>query len=110
MDAETRKPIFRHQPLDLDGICAVGAMVENKQVLVNKSMPTVTRDPLGGEPAASRATVGGPPQPEYRETPIGYKVEYSTVPPVPTANVSNPYSYYGDIGPALSLNADPDGN
>ena len=77
MDAETKKPIYRHAALDLDGICAVGALVDNKQVLVNKSMPTVTRDPLGGEGAAAgMRAAGGPPQPEYRETPISYTVKY----------------------------------
>ena len=32
VDAETRKPIFRHQALDRDGISATGSRVDNKQV------------------------------------------------------------------------------
>jgi hypothetical protein len=45
------------------------------QVLVNKSMPTITRDPLGDPSAGARGAAGaGVPQPEYRDTPIGYKV------------------------------------
>jgi len=67
VDAETKKPIFRHESLDGDGICAAGARVKNKQVLINKCMPTVTRDPLS-EPGIPR-----PNQAEYRETPITYK-------------------------------------
>jgi len=68
VDAETRNPIWRHSPLDTDGICAPGVKVDSKQVLVNKSMPTITRDPLGQtEPGV------GPPQPQYKETPNVYK-------------------------------------
>ncbi|XP_013391802.1 DNA-directed RNA polymerase III subunit RPC2 [Lingula anatina] len=63
LDATTRKPIWRHDALDADGICAPGEKVENKQLLINKSMPTVTMSPVesGGQ------------QPEYREVPITYK-------------------------------------
>merc|ERR1711970_943289 len=67
VDAETKKPIFRHEALDGDGICAAGSRVKNKQVLINKCMPTVTRDPLS-EPGIPR-----PNQAEFRETPITYK-------------------------------------
>ncbi|XP_023347366.1 DNA-directed RNA polymerase III subunit RPC2, partial [Eurytemora carolleeae] len=68
VDAETKKPIFRHESLDQDGICATGSRMFNKQVLINKCMPTVTRDPLT-EPGLVR-----PNQPaEFRETPITYK-------------------------------------
>ena len=47
VDAATKKPIWKHDVLDLDGIASPGLQVQNKQVLVNKSMPAVTRDPLG---------------------------------------------------------------
>lgn len=50
----------------------VGQMVDNKQVLVNKSMPTVTVNPL-------QATGGAPQQPEYREVPITYKTRNSFI-------------------------------
>ncbi|XP_068170003.1 DNA-directed RNA polymerase III subunit RPC2 isoform X3 [Antennarius striatus] len=65
LDATTRKPIWRHNILDADGICSPGERVENKQVLVNKSMPTVTQTPLEGS-----AQQG---QPQYRDVPISYK-------------------------------------
>ncbi|TNN00607.1 DNA-directed RNA polymerase III subunit RPC2 [Takifugu rubripes] len=65
LDAATRKPIWRHNILDADGICSPGERVENKQVLVNKSMPTVTQTPLEG------STQTG--QPQYRDVPICYK-------------------------------------
>ncbi|CAH1800113.1 unnamed protein product [Owenia fusiformis] len=65
VDATTRKPIWRHEILDADGICAPGEKVENKQILVNKSMPTMTNTQVqaSGQPAA----------PEYREVPVSYK-------------------------------------
>uniref|UniRef100_A0A673M2L3 DNA-directed RNA polymerase subunit beta n=1 Tax=Sinocyclocheilus rhinocerous TaxID=307959 RepID=A0A673M2L3_9TELE len=65
LDAETRKPIWRHSILDADGICSPGERVENKQVLVNKSMPTITQTPLEGS--------AQPGQPQYRDVPVKYK-------------------------------------
>ncbi|KAM5171926.1 LOW QUALITY PROTEIN: DNA-directed RNA polymerase III subunit RPC2 [Mantella aurantiaca] len=65
LDATTRKPIWRHEILDADGICSPGEKVENKQVLVNKSMPTVTQTPLEGST--------GPQQPQYKDVPVTYK-------------------------------------
>ncbi|KAM4572867.1 DNA-directed RNA polymerase III subunit RPC2 [Odontesthes bonariensis] len=65
LDAATRKPIWRHNILDADGICSPGEKVENKQVLVNKSMPTVTQTPLEGS--------AQPGQPQFRDVPISYK-------------------------------------
>ncbi|XP_038053269.1 DNA-directed RNA polymerase III subunit RPC2-like [Patiria miniata] len=66
LDAATKKPIWRHEVLDLDGICAPGERVKNKQVLLNKSMPVVTMNPL-----PSNAT--GEQQAEYRDVPITFK-------------------------------------
>ncbi|CAH1244351.1 POLR3B [Branchiostoma lanceolatum] len=63
VDAATRKPIWRHEILDVDGICAPGERVRNKQVLVNKSMPKQTMNPV--------QTPGQ--QPEYQDVPITYK-------------------------------------
>ena len=65
VDAATKKPIWRHDSLDMDGIASPGLPVVNKQVLLNKSMPTVTRDPLEGDSGEKRV--------EYRETPNVYK-------------------------------------
>uniref|UniRef100_A0A8B9VF12 DNA-directed RNA polymerase subunit beta n=1 Tax=Anas zonorhyncha TaxID=75864 RepID=A0A8B9VF12_9AVES len=65
LDAATRKPIWRHEILDADGICSPGEKVENKQVLVNKSMPTVTQTPLEGSSV--------PQQPQYKDVPVTYK-------------------------------------
>jgi len=59
--------IWRHRALDADGICAPGERIENKQVLVNKSMPIVS--PTGLQPG----TPGQPPQPEYKDVPVSYK-------------------------------------
>ncbi|MEE6524710.1 hypothetical protein FKM82_024323, partial [Ascaphus truei] len=62
LDATTRKQIWRHEILDADGICSPGEKVENKQVLVNKSMPTVTQTPLEGS--------SQPQQPQFKDVPI----------------------------------------
>lgn len=66
-DANTGEVIWRHRALDADGICSPGERVENKQVLVNKSMPIVS--PTGLQPG----TPGQPPQPEYKDVPVSYK-------------------------------------
>ncbi len=72
VDAETKKPIWKHEILDPDGIAAPGIKVNNKQVMVNKSMPAVTRgDALN--PLSANDGVGGSGQPDYRETPLTYK-------------------------------------
>ncbi|CAC5416979.1 RPC2 [Mytilus coruscus] len=68
LDATTHKQIWKHEPLDSDGIGAPGERVDNRQVLVNKAVPAVTVSPL--------ATTAGPPQPrqvDYRDVPIMYK-------------------------------------
>ncbi|KAF0305075.1 DNA-directed RNA polymerase III subunit RPC2 [Amphibalanus amphitrite] len=67
VDAVTKEPIWRHRALDADGITAPGEIVENKQVLVNKSMPTITMNPLNAPAGAPRQA------PEYRDVPITYK-------------------------------------
>lgn len=41
-DAATNKVIFRHEALDSDGIVSPGEMVQNKQTMINKEMPSVT--------------------------------------------------------------------
>lgn len=67
-DASTGDVIWRHRALDADGICSPGERIENKQVLVNKSMPVVTSSGLQpGTPGQP------PPQPQYRDVPVSYK-------------------------------------
>ncbi|XP_071137423.1 DNA-directed RNA polymerase III subunit RPC2-like isoform X2 [Mytilus edulis] len=68
LDATTHKQIWKHEPLDSDGIGAPGERIDNRQVLVNKAVPAVT--------VSSLATTAGPPQPrqvDYRDVPIMYK-------------------------------------
>ncbi|XP_076078622.1 DNA-directed RNA polymerase III subunit RPC2-like isoform X1 [Mytilus galloprovincialis] len=68
LDATTHKQIWKHEPLDSDGIGAPGERIDNRQVLVNKAVPAVTVSPL--------STTAGPPQPrqvDYRDVPIMYK-------------------------------------
>ena len=57
LDGNTRKPIWRHQLLDSDGIACPGERAENKQVLVNKYSPIVTEQQIA--PKSSRWSVGG---------------------------------------------------
>jgi len=65
VNAETREPVWSDACLDMDGIAFPGARVENKQVLIKKSMPTVS---------ANISTAGAPPPPpEYRDVPVTYK-------------------------------------
>ena len=74
VDATSKKPIWRHDVLDMDGIASPGLKVQNKQVMVNKSMPTVTRDPLNPlDPSGSSKNQDGAKQQEYKETPSVYK-------------------------------------
>ncbi|KAI5701778.1 hypothetical protein M8J75_013241 [Diaphorina citri] len=61
LEADTRKPVYRHRALDQDGIVAPGEQICERQVLVNKSMPTISVS------AISMAT------PEYKEVPVSYK-------------------------------------
>lgn len=66
VDAETKKPIWKHLPLDADGIAAPGSIIENRQVLVNKSMPAMS-NALTPESAVNLQ------EDNYREVPIVHK-------------------------------------
>merc|ERR1719192_130894 len=70
IDKATNAPPYKHQALEGDGVCGVGCKVNNRMVMVNKSMPTVTRDQLA-DPAGGGGGTGM--QPEFRETPVTYK-------------------------------------
>ena len=65
-DAATKKPIWKHEVLDQDGICAPGERVANRQVLVNKSVPIVTQS-IQTTPTGVREQGG------YKDSPITYK-------------------------------------
>ncbi|XP_064484675.1 DNA-directed RNA polymerase III subunit RPC2-like [Ornithodoros turicata] len=65
VDSTTMKPIWKHEPLDVDGISRPGERVDNKQVLVNKSMPAITASVL--------QTGQQQQQVEHKEVPITYK-------------------------------------
>jgi len=72
IDAETKVPLWKHEVIDMDGIAAPGARVKSRQQLVNKQMPTVTRDPLAAA-AGDPGVALGPPTTEFKETPLVYK-------------------------------------
>ncbi|XP_064393008.1 DNA-directed RNA polymerase III subunit RPC2-like [Halichondria panicea] len=62
-EADTGKPIWRHSVLDQDGICAPGERIQNKQILVNKSVPLATQSMQQQTPGTL----------EYKDTPQSYK-------------------------------------
>lgn len=65
IDGATKKPVWKHDIIDSDGIAAPGEMVENRKVMVNKSVPTTTISPVN--------PTNVPPQSEYREVPVVFK-------------------------------------
>lgn len=65
LDAETRKPIWKHNILDADGICMPGEKVESKQVLVNKSCPLQTNVLQSGDPQQKQTT--------FQDVPSSYR-------------------------------------
>ncbi|XP_077264151.1 RNA polymerase III subunit RpIII128 [Temnothorax americanus] len=67
IDANTKKPIPKHEILDSDGIVAPGEMVENKTIMVNKSVP-VPSENIG--PVSSGNVQA---QTEYRNAEIQFK-------------------------------------
>ncbi|EEB11303.1 DNA-directed RNA polymerase III subunit 127.6 kDa polypeptide, putative [Pediculus humanus corporis] len=70
VDAETRKPLWKHGVLDTDGIGAPGEKILNRQVLINKSVPSrsnTSNVPIFGER-------------DYIDTPVDYKgLEHSYI-------------------------------
>ena len=70
LDAATKKPIWRHDILDMDGIAMPGEKCDNKQVLVNKYSPLVTENVISTPEAASAKPT--PSVVEYKETPLTY--------------------------------------
>nr|XP_039254006.1 DNA-directed RNA polymerase III subunit RPC2-like [Styela clava] len=65
LDAETRKPIWKHEILDADGICKPGEKVESKQVLVNKSCPMQTSIIQSGDPQQKQTS--------FQDVPSSYR-------------------------------------
>ncbi|KAH1027324.1 hypothetical protein HUJ05_000854 [Dendroctonus ponderosae] len=64
IDAQTGHPMWKHKCLDADGIISPGELVENKQTLVNKSVPSVSAVP---SPATNTCV-------EYKDTPLSYRI------------------------------------
>ncbi|XP_076466133.1 DNA-directed RNA polymerase III subunit RPC2-like [Babylonia areolata] len=71
VDGRTGKNIWKHEALDTDGIIGAGERVENRQTLVNKAMPTVTKS----DPNPMEAVKGVTQQDsvQYQEVPVSYK-------------------------------------
>ncbi|XP_047141151.1 DNA-directed RNA polymerase III subunit RPC2 isoform X1 [Hydra vulgaris] len=64
-DAKTGEIIWKHKVLDTDGICRAGEQVLDKQVLVNKSMPTITNQ-------LTQTTAGQLNTTDYKDVPTSY--------------------------------------
>lgn len=75
LDAQTRKPIWRHELLDSDGIAMPGERCENKQVLVNKHSPVVTETMPTDTPAnaAIAAATSSPQAVQFKEAALTYR-------------------------------------
>ncbi|XP_056630933.1 DNA-directed RNA polymerase III subunit RPC2 [Diorhabda sublineata] len=64
LDSVTGQPMWKHTALDNDGIVAPGELVKNRQVLINKSVPTIST-----VPGSTNTSV------EYKENTITYRNE-----------------------------------
>ncbi|KAB0804699.1 hypothetical protein PPYR_01669 [Photinus pyralis] len=64
IDPVNNKVIWKHKILDSDGIVAPGELVENRQVLVNKSMPVISTVP-GTTPGSSNV--------DYKDVAASYR-------------------------------------
>ncbi|XP_066258243.1 DNA-directed RNA polymerase III subunit RPC2 [Euwallacea similis] len=68
IDIQTNQPMWKHKCLDADGIASPGELIENKQTLVNKSIPSGSTLPGSTLPGtASNSAV------EYKDTPLSYR-------------------------------------
>lgn len=63
-DSQSGDIIWRHKVLDIDGLCCPGERVQNKQVLVNKSVPVATQTIQSAKTGASIT---------YKDQPVAYK-------------------------------------
>lgn len=63
-DSVTGQPMWKHTALDNDGIVAPGELVKNRQVLINKSVPTIS-----AVPGSTNTSV------EYKENTVTYRNE-----------------------------------
>ncbi len=70
LDAATKKPIWKHEILDMDGIALPGERCDNKQVLVNKHSPVVT-EAIAPDPSQKNKPVSN--SVEFKETPLSYR-------------------------------------
>ncbi|XP_057313106.1 DNA-directed RNA polymerase III subunit RPC2-like [Hydractinia symbiolongicarpus] len=65
-DSVTGDIVWKHKILDIDGICQPGERVLDRQLLVNKSVPTVTNQ-------LAQSATGKPAPPEYKDVPVSYR-------------------------------------
>ncbi|XP_053979489.1 DNA-directed RNA polymerase III subunit RPC2 isoform X1 [Hylaeus anthracinus] len=65
IDSNTKKPVWKHDIIDSDGIAAPGEMAENRKVMVNKSAPSANIGPVTSGNVQT--------QTEYKEVPVVFK-------------------------------------
>lgn len=74
IDPKTNQKIWKHTPLDIDGVAAVGSKVMPSQVMINKKMAVITQNltNIPGQAQPTPATVASTPT-TYRNTPLTHK-------------------------------------
>ncbi|EJW83378.1 DNA-directed RNA polymerase [Wuchereria bancrofti] len=73
IEATTRKPIYKHQVLDQEGIVYVGACIRSKQVMINKHMPVVSMEAGATVSNNDGTSVGGSHGVEYKDVSVVYR-------------------------------------
>ena len=73
LDATTKKPIWKHDILDYDGIAMPGEKADNKQVLVNKYSPVVTESIVTNPQSDLQNQKAAPNSVEFKESPLTYR-------------------------------------
>uniref|UniRef100_A0A9J2PVM7 DNA-directed RNA polymerase subunit beta n=1 Tax=Ascaris lumbricoides TaxID=6252 RepID=A0A9J2PVM7_ASCLU len=72
IEATTRKPIYKHQVLDQEGIVFAGARIRSKQVMINKHMPIVSLE-ASAVAQSSGVVQAGNRNVEYKDVSISYR-------------------------------------
>ncbi|CAD1478998.1 unnamed protein product, partial [Heterotrigona itama] len=65
IDSTTKKPVWKHDVIDSDGIAAPGELLENRKVMVNKSSPAANIGPVNAGNVQK--------QTEYKDVPVVFK-------------------------------------
>ncbi|VDK75835.1 unnamed protein product [Anisakis simplex] len=72
IESTTRKPIYKHQVLDQEGIVFAGARIRSKQVMINKHMPIVSLE-ASAVAQSSGVVQAGNRNVEYKDVSVAYR-------------------------------------